>query len=706
MLSILSQSLPFSARQIEKTLALLNDGATIPFISRYRKEATGGLNEVEVEQIDKENKRLTDLVKRKETILEAIEKQDALTPELKAQIAATWNSNALEDIYLPFKQKHATRASKAKALGLESLAGFIMKQQAHSIDDTALGFVNGDVASIEEALAGARDIIAEWISESRVARERLRNLFEHKAQLSARVVKSKSEDAQKYRDYFDYNEPLNSAKSHRILAVFRGEHEGFLRVSISPPADMALERLERIFIKGRNEASDQVHLALADSWKRLLQPSLENEFKSAAKTKADADAIAVFAENLRQLLLQPPLGTHRVLAIDPGFRTGCKLVCLNEQGDLQYNETIYPHPPQNQRKQAATKINNYVEAYKIDAIAIGNGTAGRETFDFIKGMLYLPKHVKVFMVNEAGASVYSASKVARKEFPTYDVTVRGAVSIGRRLIDPLAELVKIEPKSIGVGQYQHDVDQKLLAESLGRVVESCVNRVGVNLNTASEHLLAYVSGIGQKLAESIVQHRTKNGPFPNRSALLEVPGLGPKAFEQCAGFLRIPESNNPLDNSAVHPERYKLVQAMAKGIGCTVNELIGNKDKIKQIDVNAYRSIEVGLPTLNDIIAELAKPNRDPRGKVSAFKFSNEVRSIADLKPGMILPGLVTNITNFGAFVDVGAKQDGLVHISHLANRFVKDPNEVVKLNQAVQVKVLDIDVGRKRISLSIKDAE
>lgn len=704
--ALLATTLPFKISQIDKTLTLLNEGATIPFIARYRKEATGGLDEVEIEQIQQEFKRLSELASRKETILDAIEKQGQLSPELKKQIEETWTSSELEDLYLPYKQKRKTRATKAKELGLEPLAAMLMKQQYGDVEQLASRFVKGEVVDVAEALAGARDIIAEWINESISARQRLRNLFQHEAVLSAKVIKAKIEEAQNYRDYFDYAEPLKYAKSHRVLAIFRAETEGFLRVTIAPPAEKALEKLDRIFLKAENDAADQIALAIDDSWKRLLQPSLETEFKAAAKQKADTEAIAVFSENLRQLLLQPPLGSTRVLALDPGFRTGCKLVCLDEHGTLKYNETIYPHPPQNEKQPAATKLQNYIEAYKIDAIAIGNGTAGRETFDFIKSISYLPKHLKVFMVNEAGASVYSASKIARKEFPDFDVTVRGAVSIGRRLIDPLAELVKIEPKSIGVGQYQHDVDQKQLANSLTRVVESCVNAVGVNLNTASEHLLSYVSGIGPKLAESIVAYRTKNGAFDSRQELLKVAGLGPKAFEQCAGFLRIPEAVNPLDNSAVHPERYALVKQMAMDANIPLTELIGHEKALSQIELRKYVSAEVGLPTLNDIISELKKPGRDPRGSAQTFQFSNEVRSIADLKVGMILPGLVTNITNFGAFVDVGAKQDGLVHISHLANRFVKDPNEVIKLNQAVRVKILEVDEARKRVALSIKEAE
>ncbi len=704
--ALLAKTLPFNHQQIQNTLALFEAGATIPFISRYRKEATGGLNEVEIEQIFTENKRLTELAKRKEAVVEAIEKLGVLTPELRKQIDETWDGNELEDIYLPYKQKRKTRASKAKELGLEPLAGLLMKQPHGDADDLAARFVKGDVLSVEDALAGARDIMAEWMSESASARQRLRNLFMHEALLESKVVKTKTEEAQNYLDYFAYSEPLKYAKSHRVLAILRGENEGFLRVSISPAAEKALERLERIFIKAQNAAAEQVQIALLDSWKRLLQPSLENEFKTTAKEKADDEAIAVFAENLRQLLLQPPLGAKRVLALDPGFRTGCKLVCLDEQGNLKYNETIYPHPPQNEKKQAITKVSNYVEAYKIEAIAIGNGTAGRETYDFIKSLVYLPKTLQVFMVNEAGASIYSASKIARQEFPTYDVTVRGAISIGRRLIDPLAELVKIDPKAIGVGQYQHDVDQKKLAESLTRVVESCVNAVGVNLNTASEHLLAYVSGIGPKVAAAIVAHRAANGAFESRKELLDVAGLGPKAFEQCAGFLRIADAVNPLDNSAVHPESYALVQRMAKDAKVELKTLIGNTVLLAEINLKSYVNEHVGLPTLNDIIAELKKPGRDIRGAARMFSFSENVRSIADLKPGMVLPGLVTNITNFGAFVDVGAKQDGLVHISHLANRFVKDPNEVVKLNQEVRVKVLEVDATRKRIAFSMKEAE
>ncbi len=701
---LLKDSLPYTFNQINQTIALLEDGATIPFIARYRKEATGGLDEIEIENISAKKTYFEDLIKRKKSILEAIEKAGALTLELKQIIDETWDAHTLEDIYLPYKTKRKTRADAAKALGLEPLAGMIMKQNTNDVFGAATRFVKGSVASEDVALAGARDIIAEWINESAVARKRLRTLFNREALVQAKVVKSKKEEAEKYQDYFDFSEPFKYARSHRVLAILRGENEGFLRLSIAPPTEKAHETLERIFIKSNNECTTEVKIALEDSYKRLLQPSLENECKKAAKEKADDEAIVVFAENLRQLLLQPPLGEKPVLALDPGFKSGCKLVCLDANGNLLHNENIYPHPPQNSRENAIKTLSHCIEKHNIEAVAIGNGTAGRETFDLVKSIPNIPKALQVFMVNEAGASVYSASKIARDEFPNYDVTVRGAVSIGRRLIDPLAELVKIDPKAIGVGQYQHDVDQKKLAQSLARVVESCVNAVGVNLNTASEHLLAYVSGIGPKLANTFVEHRKANGAFTSRKELLTVAGLGPKAFEQCAGFLRIVNAKNALDNSAVHPESYKIVQQMAKDVQTNIKQLIGNKTLIGQIQLEKYVNSKIGLPTLTDIVNELNKPGLDPRGKAKLFSFDENVRNISDLKLGMILPGIVTNITNFGAFVDVGAKQDGLVHVSQMANTFIKDPNEVVKINQQVLVKVMEVDVARKRISLNMKD--
>lgn len=698
-----STNLNIPQNQVENTLRLFADGATIPFIARYRQEQTGGLNEVDIESIRSENQSLEDVSKRREHILSSIEEQGALTDELRQQITATWSLTALEDIYLPYKPKRKTKASVAREKGLEPLAGALMKQEITDVNQLAKRFVNGDVASTEEALEGAGHIMAEWVNERQTARDRIRRLFARKATISSRLVKSKEEEASGYRNYFDFSEPLKRIPSHRLLAMRRGEKAGFLRVSIAPPEEEALEELNRILVRGRSSASQLVELAVKDGYKRLLKPSLETEFANASKEKADADAIRVFTENLRQLLLTPPVGQKRTLAIDPGFKSGCKTVCLDEHGQLLHNENIYPHPPQKQHSKAAAKINQLVEAYKLDVIAIGNGTAGRETEDFIRRNVLFSKPVEVYVVNEAGASVYSASSVAREEFPNFDVTVRGAVSIGRRLMDPLAELVKIDPKSIGVGQYQHDVDQTKLKESLDQTVVSVVNQVGVELNTASAHLLRYVSGLGPKLAENIVAFRKEHGAFKSRNDLKKVPGLGPKAFEQSAGFLRIEHAKNPLDNSAVHPESYGVVEKISRDIKVSISEMVGDKSKLEAIDIKRYTSEKTGIPTLKNIIAELGKIGRDPRGKAKHFEFDPNLRKIDDLKEGMTVPGIVTNITNFGAFVDLGVKQDGLVHVSEMADRFVSDPNEVVVLQQPVQVRVLSVDVERKRIQLSLK---
>lgn len=691
-----------SERQVANTIALLEEGATIPFISRYRKEMTGSLDEVAVGTIKERYEKLQEIQKRRETILHTIEEQGQLTQELKSRIENTWDANELEDIYLPYKPKRKTRAVKARERGLEPLADLLMKQRENDLEAKALAFINEEVPDVEAALQGARDIIAEHVNEHPTAREIVRSVFERGAIISSRVVKGKEEEAAKYRDYFEFEEPVKRCPSHRLLAMRRGEKEGFLKVSVTPESTPALERLNRFFVNGRTAASEQVSLAIEDAYKRLLEPSIENETAAATREKAETEAIRVFAANLRQLLLSPPLGQKRVLALDPGFRTGCKVVCLDAQGTLLHNETIYPHAPQNEYKQAMRKIESLVDAYKIDAIAIGNGTASRETESLIRNIRF-NKELQVFVVSEDGASVYSASKTARDEFPDYDVTVRGAVSIGRRLMDPLAELVKIDPKSIGVGQYQHDVDQNRLKGSLDQVVESCVNLVGVELNTASQHLLTYVSGLGPQLAKNIVEFRSENGPFSSRKQLTKVPRLGAKAFEQCAGFLRISGAKNPLDNSAVHPESYVIVEKMASDLNCSVGEVIGNRELLNKIDLKKYATDKVGLPTLNDIRSELEKPGRDPRKVIKVFEFSPDVHAINDLKTGMVLPGIVTNITNFGAFVDVGVKQDGLVHISQLADRYVSDPNEVVSLHQHVQVKVLEVDVQRKRIQLTMK---
>lgn len=700
--NLISSSLNIPSRQVEKTIALLQEGATIPFISRYRKEVTGGLDEVQIGQIKDQLDKLTELVKRKETILKSIEEQEKLTPELRKRIEESWDSTEIEDIYLPFKPKRVTRAEIARKKGLEPLAKIIMLQNEPDPETRAFAFVKGEVNDTEEALQGARDIIAEWINENEGARNAVRNSFTHTAVISSKVVKGKEEEGAKYQDYFDFSEPLKRTTSHRLLALRRGEAEGFLRVNISPDTESSLERLKKRFVKGRSASSEQVEDALEDSFKRLLKPSIETEFANLSKTKADEEAIRVFAENLRQLLLASPLGQKRVLGVDPGYRTGCKLVCLDAQGNLLHNETIYPHPPQNERNKAGVKVAHLVETYDIQAIAIGNGTASRETEQFITGIRY-DRKVQVFVVSENGASIYSASKIAREEFPQYDVTVRGAVSIGRRLMDPLAELVKIDPKSIGVGQYQHDVDQSALKKSLDQTVESCVNLVGVNVNTASKHLLTYISGLGPALAQNIVNYRTENGPFATRRELLKVPRMGEKAFEQSAGFLRIQEGKNPLDNSAVHPESYPIVEQMAKDLGCSVSDLMADKELKKKLKLENYITDKVGMPTLQDIMEELDKPGRDPRQAIQVFSFDPTIKTIDDLREGMTLPGIVTNITNFGCFVDVGIKENGLVHISELADRFISDPTQVVSIHQHVKVKVLSVDFARKRVQLSMK---
>ncbi len=700
--TLVSKSLGIPVRHVENTIQLLGEGATIPFISRYRKEATGGLDEVQVADIKTLHEKYVELEKRKEYVLKSISEQEKLTPELEAKIAGCWDSTELEDLYLPFKPKRQTRAEMARKRGLEPLAKWLMAQPNSPVEAKASSFMNEEVPTVEEALKGARDIIAEWVNEDTSARQTVRTLFAREAMITSKVVKGKEEEGEKYRDYFDFSALLSRCPSHRVLAIRRGETEGFLRVSISPDDEKCLDRLVGRYAKNNSAAADQVEDAVVDAYKRLLKPSIETEFANLSKEKADEEAITVFAENLRQLLLAPPLGQKRILGIDPGYRTGCKLVCLDEQGALLHNETIYPHPPQKETTKAANKVVKLVSTYRIDAIAIGNGTASRETERFIANLRY-EKEVKVFVVSESGASVYSASKIAREEFPEYDVTVRGAVSIGRRLSDPLAELVKIDPKSIGVGQYQHDVDQSKLKRSLDQTVENCVNRVGVNLNTASKHLLTYVSGLGEALAQNIVNYRAENGPFRSRKELKKVPRLGEKAFQQCAGFLRVPGAENPLDNSAVHPESYPVVERMARDLDRSVQELLQNKPLIDTIEIERYKTASVGKETLADILQELEKPGRDPRGTSKVLEFDPSIRTINDLREGMVLPGIVTNITNFGCFVDVGIKENGLVHISELADRFVSNPAEVVSLHQHVKVKVLSVDLGRGRVQLSMK---
>lgn len=644
---------------------------------------------------------MCDIAKRKETILGTITEQGKLTAELEKRINDTWNPTELEDIYLPYKPKRKTRAEAARQKGLEPLATLVLLQRENNLSARAASFVKGEVKDVEDALKGARDIIAEQVNEDERARNAVRNQFSRQAEINAKVVKGKEEEAAKYRDYFDFSEPLKRCTSHRLLAIRRAEAEGLLKVSITPDDEACIERLERQFVRGNNECSEQVSEAAIDAYKRLLKPSIETEFAAQSKEKADDEAIRVFTENLRQLLLAAPLGQKRVLAIDPGFRTGCKVVCLDAQGNLLHNENIYPHPPVGKTGEAASKLRKMVEAYQIEAISIGNGTASRETEDFINQQTF-DRQIPVFVVSEQGASIYSASKIARDEFPDYDVTVRGAVSIGRRLMDPLAELVKIDPKSIGVGQYQHDVDQTKLKKALDQTVENCVNLVGVNLNTASSHLLTYISGLGPQLAQNIVNYRAENGAFNSRKELMKVPRMGAKAFEQCAGFLRIPGAKNPLDNTAVHPESYHIVEQMAKDLKCTVNELIADKELRRKINISDYVTPVVGLPTLQDIMQELEKPGRDPRKAIKVFEFDKNVRTIADLREGMILPGIVGNITNFGAFVDIGIKENGLVHLSQLAERYISDPTEIVSIHQHVMVRVMNVDTDRKRIQLSM----
>ncbi len=689
------------ARKAENTLKLLAEGATIPFIARYRKEATGSLDEVQVADIQREAKKLEELEKRRESILASIEEQGKLTDELRRRIEGTFDPTELEDLYLPYKRKRKTRASAAREKGLEPLAEVIFRQQNDKLEELAGHFISKEAPTIEEVLQGARDIIAEWISEDEKARNRVRHAFRRGAVIRSRVARGKEEEGAKYRDYFEYEEPLSKCPSHRILAMRRGEEEGFLRVSIAPDREDTLFQLEKMFLRGAGAASMQVKEALHDGYERLLEPGIETEFRQSSKEKADEEAIAVFATNLRQLLLSAPLGQKRVLGIDPGYRTGCKVVVLDESGMLLQHTAIFPHPPQSDEPMAVKTLEHLVETFHIDAIAVGNGTAGRETTDLCRRVKF-GRPVQVFSVNEAGASIYSASEAAREEFPDKDVTVRGAVSIGRRLMDPLAELVKIDPKSIGVGQYQHDVNQVLLKESLGQVVESCVNSVGINVNTASKHLLAYVSGLGPALAQNIVNYRAENGAFRSRGQLMKVPRMGEKAFELCAGFLRIRQGEHPLDNTGVHPESYHIVEKMARDLDCTVEDLIRQPALRKKIGLEHYAGKDVGLPTLTDIMKELEKPGLDPRGEARAFQFAN-IKSINDLQTGMVVPGIVTNITNFGAFVDIGIKESGLVHVSQLANRFVKNPAEVVSLNQEVMVKVLDVDQQRGRVQLSMK---
>jgi len=704
--SQISKQMNLQVWQVFNTINLMDGGATIPFLARYRKEMTGSMDEVVLASVRDHYESLKELEQRRSFILSSMTELNVLTPELEKEVVNALTLTELEDIYLPYKPKRRTRATIARERDLEPLAQLIMKQLAVDPEAKAEEFINPDksVLTIDDALAGARDIIAEWVSEDKTAREKIRNVFTREALINSRPVKGKELEGILYQNYFEVSENLFKAPSHRVLAMFRGEEEGFLKLSIDPEEATPVEILNRVFIKSNNKSAKQVELAVKDSYKRLLKPSIENEMRQLVKEKADLEAIRVFTTNLRQLLLAPPLGQKMILAIDPGFRTGCKVVCLDKQGNLLHNETIYPHPPQNEVGNAVSKIRNLVESYGIEAIAIGNGTAGRETESFIRKIPFDHQVISI-MVNENGASVYSASPVAREEFPDYDITVRGAVSIGRRLMDPLAELVKIEPKSIGVGQYQHDVNQAALSRSLEDTVVNCVNQVGVELNTASKQLLSYVSGVGPGLAEKIVEYRKKNGAFKSRSELLGVSRFGDKAFEQAAGFLRIRDAENPLDGSAVHPESYPIVNKMAKALNCSVKEMVGNKDLRTKIKPEQFITEKAGLPTIVDILDELSKPGRDPRDQFDLFEFDRNINTIEDLRPGMILNGIVSNITAFGAFIDIGVHQDGLVHVSQLANRYVKDPNEVIKLTQVVKVKVLDVDVARKRISLSIKEA-
>ena len=702
--AIIAHELALPERGVANTLQLLEEGCTIPFISRYRKERTGGLDEVQIAAISERNDKMKEMAKRKDTIRNTIDSQGKLTDELKKRIDDCWDATELEDIYLPYKPKRRTRAQVAREQGLEPLSVILMMQREQQPMVAAQRFVGKQVGDVQAAIKGAQDIIAETVSEDEQARGQVRASFKREAVITAKVVKTKAdtEDAAKFADYFDFSEPLRRCSSHRLLAIRRGENEGILRVSISPDDDNTSERLKRRYVHGYGPCATLVGEAVDDAYKRLLKPSIENEFAALSKEKADEEAINVFAENLRQLLLSAPLGQKRVMGVDPGFRTGCKIVCLDAQGNLLHHEAIFPHPPKPNKPAAASALEQMVKRYAIEAIAIGNGTASRETDSFIRS-LHFDHEVQIFVVSEDGASVYSASKTARDEFPDEDVTVRGAVSIGRRLMDPLAELVKIDPKSIGVGQYQHDVDQAKLKKSLDQTVEFCVNSVGVNLNTASSYLLTYVSGLGPTLAKNIVDYRKENGPFSSRAQLKKVPRLGPAAYQQCAGFLRIPGARNPLDNSGVHPESYAIVEQMAKDQGCTVKQLVDDKAKQKLIDIKRYVTKDVGLPTLTDIMRELEKPGRDPREQIEEFKFDDTVHTPEDLHEGMELPGIVTNITNFGAFVDIGVHQDGLVHISQLADRYVADPTQVVKLHQHVRVRVTGVDLKRGRVSLSMK---
>ncbi len=702
-IDLISKATGLPTTKIANTIKLLEEGATIPFISRYRKEVTGSLDEVQIATIQEQLQKLRDLDKRRETIIASIEEQGKMRPELLKKIKNAHELNELEDLYLPYKRKRKTRASIARENGLEPLAEKLLLQENFNINEFATQLLSDKVTTVEDALKGARDIIAEQVNENEEARNSVRRSFKEDAFIAAKLVRGKEKEAAKYQDYFEYSEKLSRCPSHRLLAIRRGEEEGFLRVKISPDEEDARYHLEKIFVQQKNAAGEQVIMAIEDGYKRLLAPSIETEFRNLAKVKADEEAIKVFTENLRQLLLAAPLGQRSILALDPGFRTGCKVVCLDAQGNLIYNGTIYPHPPQSKINEAVADIKKLVTKYKIDALAIGNGTAGRETYQLFAGQDY-GRPVDAFMVNESGASIYSASSVAREEFPDKDVTVRGAVSIGRRLMDPLAELVKIDPKSIGVGQYQHDVQQNMLKESLDRTVESCVNSVGINVNTASKHLLTYVSGLGPTLAQNIVDYRSENGQFKQRKQLLKVARMGDKAYEQAAGFLRIRNGKHPLDNTAVHPERYKLVEQMAKDLGTDFSGLLTDRQLRQKIDLKKYISDQVGLPTLKDIMGELEKPGLDPRGAAKAIEFSKSIQTIEDLKEGMVVTGVINNVTNFGAFVDIGIKESGLVHISQLANRFVKNPADVVKLGQQVEARVMGVDLERKRVQLSMKE--
>lgn len=701
-INFISERTGISARQVIATTKLLDDGSTIPFISRYRKEATGSLNEVEIQAISMAYENFKELEKRKEFIIQAIEGQGLLSNELKEKIKNCIQENELEDLYLPYKPKRRTKAEIARKRGLEPLAKIIMAQNTQDINKTAIKYKNEEVQSADDAISGAADIIAEWISENQSTRNIVRNAFEKYAVISCKVSKGKEEEAANYQNYFDYSSSLKKCNSYRILAMRRGEKENLLQVSIDIDKSIILEKIERKYIRSNNECSSIIKEAIADSYKRLIKPSIENEFATLSKENADSTAIALFADNARQLLFAPPLGHKRVLAIDPGYRTGCKIVCLDEQGNLLHNDTIYPTPPKSESTLSAKKLSYLIEAYKIDAIALGNGTASRETEKFLQSIRYSRK-INIYIVSEDGASIYSASKIAREEFPDKDVTVRGAVSIGRRLLDPLAELVKIDPKSIGVGQYQHDVDQNKLKKALEFTVESCVNSVGVNINTASKELLTYISGLGPQLAQNIVTYRAENGDFTNKEQLLNVPRLGIKAYQQCAGFVRVPNSENPLDNTAVHPENYNIVNKMAKNCNCSINELISNESIRKSIDLSKYTDNNVGLPTLNDIMQELEKPGRDPRKTITVMQFEESVKSFEDLKTDMVINGIVTNITQFGVFVDIGIKENGLIHISELSDSYVSNPSDIVKIHQQIKVRIKELDEQRKRIALSMK---